>query len=233
MRITALQLAARFDRREEALSRARELVLEAPTDLVLLPEAALTGYVSPRGNFDLSAVAESIGGPTMRAVADLAREASAYVAAPLIERDGSAFYNAFVVFDRQGACVAHYRKRHPWYPEAWATAGTDDYPRFSIEGLRVTLAVCFDVHFLEHEAGALLEESDLLLFPSAWVEEVDSRAAMLPRIARAYRLVIVNANWACGDVTLPGQGASTIVDAHGRALALAASAESRIDAVLS
>lgn len=232
MRVTALQLAARFDRKGEALARARELVLEAPTDLVVFPEASITGYVSPAGDFDVSHLAEPIDGPSMCAAADLARAASAFVAVPLIERAEGAVYNAFVVFDREGARVAHYRKRHPWYPEEWATAGRDPHPRFSIDGVAVTIAICFDVHFLENDAASELRASDVLLFPSAWVEDADTRATLLPHVARTFGTAVVNANWARGDVAAPGQGRSMIVDAQGHSLALAGTAESRIDAVL-
>jgi predicted amidohydrolase len=243
MRATVIQLAARFGRSDEAMARARALALAAPADLVLLPEASLTGYVSANGDFDLTPFAEPRDGPTSRAIASLAREASSYVAAPLIERERDAVYNAMIVFDRQGRQVAHYRKRHPWYPETWAAAGAEGHPEFAVDGLTVTLAICFDLHFVEAEAGALLDRSDLLLFPSAWVEAdgalgrgrgeaeaEEGRAARLARLSAERRVAVLNANWAAGDARVGGQGGSMILDASGRTLALAGGGEERIDA---
>jgi predicted amidohydrolase len=127
-----------------------------------------------------------------------------------------------------------YRKRHPWFPEAWATAGREAAPIAEIEGLRITIAVCFDVHFLEEDSSAALDASDLLLFPSAWVEAVDSRPAMLEELARRHQIAIANANWGSGIVRIGGQGSSSIRDASGRSLASVDSASGtiRADAVL-
>lgn len=236
MRLAVLQLAARFDRLAESLGAARALATAGPADLIVLPEASLTGYVGFRDgapDFDLTRFAEPLEGPSFAAIAALARAADAFVAAPLIEDLGDGrVANAFVVVDRTGARVAHYRKRHPWMPETWATAGDAPPPLFEVDGVRVTLAICFDVHFLDDEpdACARLAEADLFLFPSAWVEEDDSREPMLAALARRHQLAIANANWARGDVGIPGQGASRIVSRQGVTLAVAGASESRIDA---
>lgn len=229
VRVAVLQLAARYGERERALQKVRALVAASPADLVVLPEASLTGYVSPRGDFDLSAFAEPIDGPTTAALSSLAKEHRVNLAGPLIERDGDRLFNTFVVFDRSGHRLAHYRKRHPWMPEEWATAGESPHPTFVIEGLTVTIAICFDIHFLLAEAAAVLEASDLLLFPSAWVEERDSRATMLAGIARTHGVAVANANWARGDVVIAGQGCSRVLDARGITLAVAGEGEERID----
>ncbi|RYE87031.1 MAG: carbon-nitrogen hydrolase family protein, partial [Myxococcales bacterium] len=169
MRVAALQIAHRFGDPAAALAAVdRQLGDAGPLDLALLPEACLTGYVSPGGDFDLTPQAEPLDGPTSERLAALARRRGVALAAPLIERapDGRC-HNAYVVLDAAGERVAHYRKRHPWYPEAWAAAGDEFYPRFSLAGRSLTLAVCFDVHFVSDEAAALLDEVDVLLFPSA------------------------------------------------------------------
>jgi predicted amidohydrolase len=223
LRVTVLELPATWgDPRAALASVAYELERGAATDLVLLPEASLTGYVSGEGEFDLAAFAEPIDGPTARAVAALARRHRVHLVAPLILAEGGCHYNAMVGFDRDGEAIFTYRKRHPWFPETWATAGPLAAPLLEIEGTRVTIAVCFDVHFLEEDAAEALDAADLLLFPSAWVEEDDSRPSMLPALARRHRIVIANANWGAGLVWIAGQGGSSILDAAGEVLAFAA-----------
>jgi len=129
--------------------------------------------------------------------------------------------------------VAHYRKRHPWYPEEWATAGENAHPVFELDGVSIAIAICFDLHFLEAEAAASLEAADLLLFPSAWVhEEPEFRPAALRDLARRHRIAVANANWAAGDVVVAGQGSSLIIDRTGETLAVAGEREDRIDALL-
>lgn len=190
-------------------------------DVVLLPEACLTGYVSPSGSFDLARFGEPLYGPTCAAIAQRAHEHGIHLGAPLIERDKNGrHYNAYVVFGPDGKLIARYRKRHPWFPEVWASPGDEPHPVFDVCGLRATIAICYDVHFLEAEAADVLGEIDVLCFPSAWVEAAegdDTRAEIFERIARRFRISIANPNWAAGDVRLPGQGSSRIVGPDGRA----------------
>lgn len=221
MRVAALELRASFDRVAEQLALVAELLARGPTDLALLPEASLTGYVSGRGDFDLTRFAEPRDGPTARALADLAKRHRTRLVGPLVERAGNCVYNAMIGFDAEGREFLHYRKRHPWYPETWATPGDAPHPVVEIEGQRVTLAICFDIHFAKE-----LPPHDVLLFPSAWVEEEDSRPALLGAVGTH----VVNANWGPGEPRVAGQGNSCILHASGEVLARGGP---RIDAALS
>lgn len=216
MRVLVVELPATWGRPEEQLARVeRALASASGAELVLLPEACLTGYVSPRGDFDVSRFAEERCGPTERALADLALRHRTTLVGPAIERVGECVYNTMIAFSPQGREVLRYRKRHPWYPEAWATPGSDPHPLVTIGSLRVTVATCFDIHFVEDEAAEVLAEADLLLFPSAWVEDVDSRPQRLSELARAHGVSIANANWGPGEPRVAGQGRSAIWDGSG------------------
>jgi predicted amidohydrolase len=225
--VVALELPQRFGEREGSLA-AIDRLLGSPAlagaGLVLLPELILTGYVSPRGDFDLRRFAEPLDGASARRLAQLAREHRVALAGPLVEESEGRFYNSLLVFDRDGRRVGHYRKRHPWFPERWAAPGDLGTPVFELLELKVTAAICFDVHFLSDDAGGALDEADLLLFPSAWVDppgEGDARADLLPALARRHGVAIANANWGPSTPALAGQGGSRIVDARGRLLAAA------------
>jgi predicted amidohydrolase len=218
MKLCALEVPASFGDPRGRLADLRAALAEGPpADLFLLPECALTGYVSPALRFDLRAFAEPLDGPTTRAYRALAREHGSYLAGPLVEEQGGAFFNGFVVVEPGGELVAHYRKRHPWIPETWATRGDLPYPALEIAGLRLTLAVCYDVHFLAREAPDTLAAADVLLFPSAWVDDdtSDLRAGIFRGLVRRFGLTVVNANWGEGDPRLPGQGRSRIVGPAG------------------
>lgn len=220
VRLTVLELPATWGEPRRVLADVDHLLAAGPaTDLVLLPEQSLSGYVSRAGNFDLTPFAEPIGGPTHLAVAALARRHGATMVAPLVLREGTACSNAMIACDRAGELVLVYRKRHPWYPELWATPGGEPAPVVTVAGARVTIAICFDLHFLEEDAASALEASDLLLFPSAWVAEDDERSVQLAALARRHRVAIANANWAPGEVTIAGQGSSSIVGPRGELLA--------------
>jgi 5-aminopentanamidase len=230
LRVAVLEVPARWNEPDQVLAATGRLLGSAPApDLALLPEAAITGYVSPAGDFDLRPFAQAVTGPTATAIAELARIHGCHLAAPLIEQDGDRTYNATVVFAPDGTLCAHYRKRHPWFPETWATAGTEPPPVFEVRGVRVTLGICFDVHFLAGDAAPELTSAQVLLFPSAWVEDDDSRGAILPELARRFDIAIVNANWGVGSPRIAGQGGSRILGRSGEVLALAEQA-GRLDA---
>jgi 5-aminopentanamidase len=218
MRICALEVPARFGDPRGRLAELRAVLAQGePADLVLLPECALTGYVSPELRFDLRPFAEPLDGPTTAAYRALARTHGTHLAGPLIEASEGAFFNSFVVVDPRGELVGHYRKRHPWIPETWAARGNLPYPALEVAGLRLTLAICYDVHFLVREARHTLAAADVLLFPSAWVDDdaTDLRAHLFQTLVDRFGLTVVNANWGEGEPRLPGQGRSRIVGPDG------------------
>lgn len=220
LRVTVLELPATWGDPRRVLEDVEGTLAGGPiTDLVLLPEQSLSGYVSRAGDFDLTPFAEPLGGPTHLAVAALARRQRVTVVAPLVLREGLACSNAMIACGPAGDLVFVHRKRHPWYPELWATAGAAPAPVVTIAGARVTIAICFDLHFIEEDAAGALDASDLLLFPSAWVEENDERGAKLPALARKHRVAIANANWGPGEVCIAGQGSSSILGPRGELLA--------------
>lgn len=219
LRVGIAQLPACFGDAAGQLARLEQLLATHRADLVLLPELALTGYVSPRGNFDVTPWAEDLDGPTAQALADLARRQGVALAGPLVERAGGHFFNSLLLFDAEGRRIGHWRKRHPWYPEAWACPGNLGTPVVEVNGVKLCAALCFDLHFIEQEAWDELQAADLLLFPSAWVEEHDSRNDRLAALARRHGLAIANANWGAGAPFLPSQGLSMIVDAQGARVA--------------
>jgi 5-aminopentanamidase len=215
-------IAGALDRLDEQLREARG------ADLALLSEAALSGYVSPRGDFDLAPFAEPLGGPTASRLSALARAHGVALGAPLVERDGQHVYNSYLLLGAAGELLACYRKRHPWFPEEWATPGQRPMPRLNLRGVRLTLAVCFDIHFIEDEAADELAWADLLLFPSAWVDgdgPRDRRRALLPPLARRHDLWIANPNWGTCAPRLAGQGGSQLIDPSGAVVARAPATE--------
>ena len=211
MRLTALQLPARWNQRDAQLALVEQLLADGPTDVVLLPEASLTGYVSPRGDFDVRPFAEALNGPTFDAYARLAKTYDCLFVGPLIEKSGNHDFNSLIGVTPEGALALHYRKHHPWMPETWATPGAAWMEPIEWRGVHLNAAICFDLHFLLEEDRV---PGDLLLFSSAWVdEEYDARTPKLEELAFQNQLAILNANWGDGEPALFGQGGSLFI--HG------------------
>jgi 5-aminopentanamidase len=208
----ALEMPHVFGRPSEILTAVDHALSVRPPgiDLVLLSECALTGYVSPRGSYDLKRFAEPMDGQTMKGLSALAKKHSVALAGPLIEREGHAIYNTLVLFDPEGTQLGLWRKRHPWYPERWATPGNLNTPVIRWRGCAITACICFDIHFVGEDAPESLTEADLLLYPSAWVDSdaTDARTPILGALATQFSLTILNANWGVGVPKVPGQGRS-------------------------
>ncbi|MCC6551711.1 MAG: carbon-nitrogen hydrolase family protein [Polyangiaceae bacterium] len=104
--VAAIELPQRFGDPGGALAEVGALLGSGAlrgVDLALLPEAILTGHVSPRGEFDLRPFAEPLDGPTAGALAGLARRHGLALAGPLIEAAAGHHYNSMLLFDRGGA----------------------------------------------------------------------------------------------------------------------------------
>lgn len=234
-RVTLLELPACFDDAPGQLARVDAWLSQAPAgELVLLPELSLTGYVSPGLDFDVSRFAEPVDGPTVQALAALAKKHRCTLVGPLVESWMGQYFNALVGLDARGERWLHYRKHHPWMPETWATKGNLPLPLVEWQGLAVTAAICFDVHFLAVEEAATLRQADLLLFSSAWVaEEEDGRAELLAALAEEFDLAIVNANWGPGSPRVTGQGRSLALNRSGQIAAETKPGQGRLDLELS
>jgi predicted amidohydrolase len=237
IRVTALELPARFDEAEQALADVDALLTDGPaTDVVLLPEASITGYVSANLEADLGRFAEPIDGKTAARLGGLAKKHRVHLVGPLVLAEGGRAYNAMAAFAPDGRVGCVYRKRHPWYVEAWATPGTGPLGAFEVRSARVAIAVCFDVHFLAAESAEELRAAEALLFASAWVEGDDASTLppLLSSLAREHDVAIVNANWGPGVPRIHGQGGSRIIARDGEPLSVAppGGGAKRIDATL-
>lgn len=223
VRVALVEVAARFGAPDETADAVVAATRGVDADLVVLPECALSGYVDARGRCDLARFVEPAArfgedltqrGSAIGVIARQARALDSTWVAPLIERDDRGrIFNSVVVIDPNGRVMARHRKRHPWFPERWATPGDEPFPLLSIAGRPVTLAICFDVHFLEQEAAEVLGVADVLVFPSAWVDDGpdDLRGPIFDGLARRFGLVVANANWGPGEPRVRGQGRSRIV----------------------
>lgn len=200
----------------EQLSVALDKLRPAPGTCVALPEQCFTGYVSPQGDFDLTPFALFAGSdPVLTRCAALARAFDIALFVPHVERWSGRCYNSYTYLWAGRATT--YRKRHPWYPETWATPGHAPHPLVTLpSGRQAAMAVCFDLHFLADEAASALSAADVLVFASAWVEDGgDERFTTLPALARRFDVAIANPNWGVGAPRVATQGASLLVDASG------------------
>ena len=112
--------------------------------------------------------AETIPGPTVNAVAELARKHRMYVVCPIREQaaDGQQ-YNTAVLLDRTGKVQGRYRKVFVYWGEG-LNPSRDGVPVFDTDFGRITILTCFDANFDEVWQEAERKGAEIVLWPSAY-----------------------------------------------------------------
>jgi predicted amidohydrolase len=112
--------------------------------------------------------AETIPGPTVNAVAELARKHHMYVVCPIREQaaDGQQ-YNTAVLLDRTGKIQGRYRKVFVFWGEG-LNPGRDGVPVFDTDFGRIAILTCFDANFDEVWQEAERKGAEMVLWPSAY-----------------------------------------------------------------
>ena len=251
-RVAVVQATSRLGEPKENRVNLAHLVRRAASrgaKIVVLPETAVTGYMSQDltktwqvgtrplsgglTGVDPGSAAETVPGPSTRHFSTIALQEGIYITVPLLEVDRKArkYYNTVVLLDPAGRIALHYRKRNPWpwAERGWASEGTLGNPVLDTPFGRLGLLVCFDIHQQSKILADL--KVDTLLYSIAWVEDAGSDwfDVRLPAIAKKNGFDIVGANWtvtpttnAAGERVKPrwfGYGQSRIIRRDGTVLA--------------
>lgn len=242
----AIQAVSRFGAPAENRKRLERLVRIAAgrgAQVIVLPETAITGYMSTDlektwrvdgrpitpglTGFSPRRAAETVPGPSSRLFGRLARQLGVYLTVPIVEFDPtrSRYFNTVLLMGPDGKMLLHYRKRNPWpfAERGWASRGERNVVVDTPLG-HMSLIICFDINFEPPNLKKL--KVDHLLYPIAWVDAPESPwfDENLPRIAHENRLNIIGANWTIPPGAMPGwhgYGKTRIIDRTGRILASA------------
>lgn len=149
---------------------------EAGAQIVCLPELAVSGYVLDP---ELArTVAESIEGPAVGRLTELAREYDGLIACGFCESDGDDLFNSVVLTGPEGP-VLHYRKLHLFDREkALYTPGNLGLPVAETAFGTIGVCICYDLRFVEVMRVLALRGADIVLAPAAWVGGFDKRVPM-------------------------------------------------------
>jgi predicted amidohydrolase len=132
-------------------------------DIIALPETC-------RGLNNQSE--EDLDGPTVRAIAQLARKHKSYIVCPIDRRSGERRFNSAVLLDRTGQIATIYDKMYP----VWQTECLNRPPVhpgeavrvFTTDFGRVGLAICFDVNWAPLWQQLSNQGAELVIWPSAY-----------------------------------------------------------------
>jgi predicted amidohydrolase len=247
LRFAAVQTGPRGDDREANLAAATELIesIQPRPDVVVLPELFslpfwCVGLHEPR-YFEW---AEPVDGPTVSAMAKVARSTGAYVVAPFFERgelEGE-YYNSAVLIDPDGQVVPGrlpdgrevqtYRKNaissYAWdghlNDEKWYFRAGDGFPIFETRFGLVGLLICYDRWYPEAWRVLSLQGAVAVFVMNASEGYVSDMFVPSMRTCAAQNVLFaVSVNRAgterVGDVETHYYGRSCVVGPRGEVLA--------------
>jgi predicted amidohydrolase len=133
------------------------------TDLIALPELC-------RGQNATSA--ETLDGPTVGAMAQLARKHWTYIVCPIDRKEGARRYNSAVLLDRRGEVACVYNKLYPvWQEECLKMPGVSPGDTVTVHPAdfgTVGLAICFDVNWSSLWERLSNQGAEMVIWPSAY-----------------------------------------------------------------
>ena len=224
MRVAVVQHDIVWCERQANFDRLAPRVAEAADDgarLVVLSETFSTGFAVESDSF-----AEPENGPSSQFLRAQATEHGVWIAGscPEVPADSRADdqrpANTLVLADPDGN-LRRYRKIHPF-----TYGGEDQYVRpgadlvtVDVDGLRVSLFVCYDLRFAD-EFWQLAPETDVFLVPANWpASRRDHWITLLRARAIENQAYVIGCNRVGVGGGLEYSGDSLIVDPFGEVLA--------------
>ena len=209
------------------LGRLRSRALEAAAAgarLLVVPEAFSSGFAVP----GVAEAAQPVDGPWHDTIAEIAAEAGLAVLYGFPERDGDRVFNSAALVDADGSVLARHRKCHLYgdVDLSTYTPGDGFTALADLDGVRVGIAICYDVEFPETVRTLALAGADLVAVPTALMRPYEIVARTLVP-ARAYEnqvyLAYANRSGSEGDLVYCGE--SCVVGPDGADLARAGSGD--------
>lgn len=228
MRLGIFQAACAGLTPDQRAQRLGEVVSGQALDLVVCPELFMSGY---NVGDDLNRLAEPARGPFFDQIAKLAQQTGTAIVYGYPEQDGEALYNSAACVDRDGALAANHRKRanSPGsFEEDYFTPGSTATV-FSCGPVQVAVLICYEVEFPESVRAAAQAGAELVIVPTALVEQWDIVASrIVPARAFENGVWLAYANHGGRENASTYLGGSRIVAPDGREAVVAGSGEQLI-----
>jgi predicted amidohydrolase len=228
VKIAAVQHDIAWEDAAATREHVRPMIAKAAGDgarLIVLTEMFATGF-----SMRPERIAEDEGGPNEQFLLDQARTHDAHLIASVAQRGADGRFRNNAIVAAPDGTVHRYAKIHPFSfaREHEHYAAGDRFVTVPVDGLRITVFVCYDLRFAD-EFWACAAGTDLYVVPANWPRARREHWRTLLR-ARAienqsYVLGVNRVGDAGSANPLPHAGDSVIVDPLGEPLAEAGAGE--------
>jgi N-carbamoylputrescine amidase len=173
--VAALQAAFTTDTKSN-VAKLTELVFEAHkkgAQIILLPELFESIYFCTVEKDEYFNLAKPVDGhPTLLHFQKIAKDLGVVLPVSFFERDGQCYYNSLAMIDADGTQLGVYRKSHipdgPGYEEKYYfRPGDTGFKVWATRFGRIGVGICWDQWFPEAARAMMLQDADLLMYPTA------------------------------------------------------------------
>jgi predicted amidohydrolase len=232
IRVAACQIDPQLGEVDRNLEHIERVVAEAAAAgarLVVLPEAAVTGYVFENLDEALTVAQRAVAVAEQR-LADAAVGNGVALIVGTLEAEAREVFNTALIFTGDGRRF-RYRKMHLPYlgVDRFATPGPDAPEVYDLAGMRVGVLICYDLRFPEAARICALEGADLVALPTNWPVGVEFHPGIFAPARAAENHVYLLACDRVGEergTTFIGR--SILLDCNGKELAVASDTEEAI-----
>lgn len=185
--VSVLQYEPFFLKPEENFAKIRAMLEPIKSDLVVLPELALSGYVF-KSIDEVAQIAESIpAGKIFTAFRELAKKLDCSICYGFAEKEEDTFYNSSALVNPDESYHI-YRKIHLFHREKLFFS-PGDRPFFVCEakgGVKIGMMICFDWQFPEAARSLALKGAQIICHPTnlvlPWCQEAMKTRSLENRV---------------------------------------------------
>ena len=183
-----------LDQNYALIAALAEEAREKRVEFLVLPEAAIGGYLSSLGNHGDTVKtttrsmppAIALDGPELRRVQEIAGDLLVAIGFCELDADGETRYNAAALLDG-GQIYGSYRKVHQPLGEHMSYSPGPGYSVFETPVGRVGLQICYDKAFPEAARSMALDGAEIIASLSAWPAARTATAENLQEDRWTYR----------------------------------------------
>lgn len=169
LRVTTVQINLAWEDAETNRKAFTDLIspLKGKTDLIVLPEMFSTGF-----SMNAEALAESMDGPTVAWMKEMALQTEAVVTGSMIVKDQGNYFNR-LIWAAPGENLKYYDKRHLFTMagEHKTYAPGTKHLITNLKGWRVCPLICYDLRFPVWSRNT--EQCDLMFYIASWPQKRD------------------------------------------------------------
>jgi N-carbamoylputrescine amidase len=175
MRLAGIQIACNEekDRNIEKAVAFATVAIEKGAQIICFQELFTTHWFPKEMNKKHFALAESINGPSIERMCELAASHEVVLICPLFEAgENECFYNSAIVIDAGGTILGGYRKVHVpqiplWEERYYFALGNSGFPIFETKFGVVGVQICWDNFFPEGSRILSLKGAQIIFSPTA------------------------------------------------------------------